>query len=42
VGFEDVLLLVRGGSSGVRPTLFLRGVVTGWVVWLGILSDNRH
>jgi len=27
--FEDVLLLVRGGSSGVRPTLFLRGVVTG-------------
>jgi len=42
VGFEDVLLLVRGGSSGVRPTLFLKGVVTGWVVWFGILSDNRH
>ncbi len=42
VGFEDVLLLVRGGSSGVRPTAVLRGVVTGWVVWLGILSDNRY
>jgi hypothetical protein len=42
VGFEDDLLLVRGGSSGVRPALFLRGLVTGWVVWLGILSDNRQ
>jgi hypothetical protein len=42
VDFEDVLHLLRDGSSGILPTLFLRGVVTGWVVWFGILSDNRH